>query len=212
MELPEGLQPLLLAGGLSSRMGTPKHLLPFKDGEPVYKHLLRQLREACPNAKSVFVSLRDPQQMSGLTAVPGIATEILHDGFWHQEQYRQGPDIGPAAGLLAAHKHSPHSHWLVLACDYPFVTTAALIHLNEQFEEPLTCFKNEKGFVEPLIAIWSPQALRQLEDNVRHGMTGPTRAVKMLDTKAISPLEPRTLMNTNTKEEWDKAIGLAGII
>ncbi|KAJ9659980.1 hypothetical protein H2201_007085 [Coniosporium apollinis] len=212
MEQLEGLQPLLLAGGLSSRMGTPKHLLPFKDAEPLYMHLLRQLQEACPKAKSAFISVRDPQQMSELIAVPGLATEILHDGAWHKEQYRQGPDIGPAAGLLAAHKHSPHSYWLVLACDYPLVTAAALLHLKEQFEEPLTCFENEEGFVEPLIAIWSPAALRQLEENVRHGITGPARAVKMLGGKAISPLEPRTLMNTNTKEEWDKAMELAGII
>jgi molybdopterin-guanine dinucleotide biosynthesis protein A len=64
-------------------------------------------------------------------------------------------DIGPAAGLLAAHAHDADTHWLVLTCDYPFVTVEALRQLCEEFEEPVTCFVNRNGFVEPLVAAWA---------------------------------------------------------
>jgi molybdopterin-guanine dinucleotide biosynthesis protein A len=62
--------------------------------------------------------------------------------------------IGPAAGLLAAYKNDPHAHWLVIACDYPLLTSDALQQLYDAYEEPVTCFVNSQEWCEPLLGIW----------------------------------------------------------
>lgn len=57
------LKPLLFAGGRSSRMGTPKHLLRFPDdgtNTPMYLHLIRELHAACcDQTEDVYISLRE---------------------------------------------------------------------------------------------------------------------------------------------------------
>ncbi len=191
-------------------MGTPKHLLHLKDGKPLYMHRLSHLAQACPNAKAVYISVRDPEQAFHVGAFSEFCTSILYDGKWKGDIYIPAPDIGPASGLLAAHRHSPDSHWLLLACDYPLMTVEELLRLKELFEEPLTCFRNEEGFPEPLVGIWSPAALQRLQENVAKGVTGPARVVKMLGIKCIEPVDNDALVNTNTREEWDRAMQLAG--
>ena len=47
---------LLLAGGRSSRMGSPKHMLPLPDGHPLYTRIASVLSKCCPGA-TVHVSL-----------------------------------------------------------------------------------------------------------------------------------------------------------
>jgi len=69
-------------------------------------------------------------------------------------------DIGPAAGLPAAHGHNADAHWLVLTCDYSFVTVEALRQLYEELEEPVACFVNRDRVAEPLVAAWAQRRRR----------------------------------------------------
>ena len=116
--------------------------------------------------------------------------------------------IGPAAGLLAAHATDPEAHWLVLACDYPVAQFASMRQLLQEFEGPVTCFENEDGFCEPLFALWSPEALEKLAENVEKGKTGPSWTVREMGGKLIKPRDSRWLINTNTPEEWNAALTL----
>jgi molybdopterin-guanine dinucleotide biosynthesis protein A len=114
-------------------------------------------------------------------------------------------DIGPAAGLLAAHHKDPAATWLAVACDYPLLQETAVRQLIENYEAPATCFKNADGFSEPLLGIWNPQALRSLKQNVASGRSGPAYTLRQLNSKLITPLREEWLMNVNTKEEWETA-------
>lgn len=114
-------------------------------------------------------------------------------------------DIGPAAGLLAAHHDDLDATWLVIACDYPFLQSAAVTQLIDSYEAPATCFKNSAGFSEPLLGVWSPQALRSLDENVKSGRTGPSYTLRQLNAKLITPHREAWLTNVNTKEEWENA-------
>lgn len=51
------VQPLLVAGGLSTRMGSSKHLLLLPDGRPLYENTLEHLHQACPWAGTLYISL-----------------------------------------------------------------------------------------------------------------------------------------------------------
>lgn len=114
-------------------------------------------------------------------------------------------NIGPAAGLLAAHRYYADATWLVVACDFPLLHPAALHQIRDSYEAPVTCFVNTSGFSEPLLAIWSPHALRCLQANVESGRSGPSFTVKQLVSKLIAPTKVDWILDTNTKEEWEVA-------
>lgn len=72
------------------------------------------------------------------------------------ENENENVDIKPAAGLLGVYRRDPSATWLVVACDYPFLTTAALRLLRRESDAapaPVTCFANAEGFNERLLAI-----------------------------------------------------------
>lgn len=208
----ELLQVLILAGGFSSRMGSPKHLLALPDG-PLYLHLTRIVRRALPETTVVYISiasrsvLDDPLRngtvsVSSLSSKDGLGcslptVETIMDAEEH--------DIGPAAGLLAAHHFRPAATWLVMACDYPLLQAAAIRQLIDSYEPPATCFQNMDGFSEPLLGIWDPQALRKLDENVKMGRLGPSYTLKSLDTKLLKPIQEEWLTNVNTREDWEAA-------
>jgi molybdopterin-guanine dinucleotide biosynthesis protein A len=205
----DAIKVLILAGGHSTRMGSPKHLLPLADG-PLYLHLVRTTHDALPNVKTHHISLAGRSQTDktldrGLvqassengTATDDIELKIIAD------DYPQ--DIGPAAGLLAAHKHDPLSTWLIIACDYALLEADAITQLVQGYEEPATCFRNEEGFSEPLLGIWSPQSLKVLEENVGKGRRGPNFTLKSLNGKLLVPVQEEWLTNVNTKQEWEAA-------
>ncbi|KAI9370268.1 MobA-like NTP transferase domain-containing protein [Aspergillus egyptiacus] len=183
------VKPLLLAGGRSTRMGCRKELLCLTNNIPTYEHQLLRLHLACPHADAVFLSLPNPTALDQILANPRIEPltdtalrlrrgsfsleiRLLYDSTI-EDQPQEPQEIGPAAGLLAAHRHDPRASWLVIACDYPFLSVSALSQLQQQRLDPVTCFQNAEGIYEPLLGVWSPTALALLERNVQNGMLGP---------------------------------------
>src|SRR5579859_4577942 len=131
---------LVLVGGLSERMGQPKALMEF-EGKPLYRRAIDLLTPVC---SSVYLAAREGQSFD----VP----VIYDDAF---------KSIGPASGLLSAH-HTYRDTWFVLACDFPLATAEAIADLVESYTPPATYFISD-GQIEPLFAIWSPEALDRLE-------------------------------------------------
>ncbi|MCJ1247946.1 hypothetical protein MMC30_005161 [Trapelia coarctata] len=206
------VKPLFLIGGRSSRMGEPKHLLPDTDGTPMFEKLLRMLQIACPDARTVSISVRDRSQeldLSLLSSITDKAFQYLYDSETN-DSADDIPDIGPAAGLLAAYREDPQAYWLVSACDYPLLQPTAIWQLVSEFEEPVTCFKNTEGYCEPLLAIWGPTALEKLKQKVQIGKTGPSSVVREMGGKMLKPAVERWLTGTNTMEEYKYAMKLAG--
>lgn len=215
------LKPLLLAGGHSSRMGTRKELLRVVGDVPLFVRLLIVLREACPESEVVSLSLRDHDSLKAIESDPHITAVtnnrlILNHGAttFHVHVVSDGPGvpseydstgIGPAAGLLAARHQDEGAHWLVVACDYPFISVAALSQLQREWTAPVICFENKDGFCEPLLSIWSPEALRTLEENIQKGILGPSAVVKRLRGKTIRPREEKWIFNVNTPADLELA-------
>lgn len=85
--------------------------------------------------------------------------------------YTSGPDPsgnaggGPIRGFLAAHETMPDATWLIVACDYPRITVSTIQYLIQAYEPPVTCFRGARNKMEPLVSIWSPEALAQLKQN-----------------------------------------------
>lgn len=201
----DSVKVLILAGGHSSRMGIPKHLLEVA-GVPLYARLCQIVHEALPNTRMHHISLakkstKDDTLCNGLLELcsndSAMQLKIIEDD--------ASLEIGPAAGLLAAHEFDSTATWLVFACDYPFIQAGAVRQLLENYEPPVTCFMNADGFSEPLLGLWSPNGLERLAQNVEIGRSGPSYTVKMLDGKLLHPNDTQWLRNVNTPQEWTVA-------
>ena len=177
---------IVLAGGLSRRMGRDKGSAPYR-GETLAGRAYRLLQGFLPE---VYVSLR-----SGQAAL---------------QPYRDLPQIvddgrlsGPAAGLIAGWLVDPGAALCVLAADMPWVDEAMLAQLLESRDPHAiaTAFVHSDGVPEPLCTIWEP-AVRKLmpEDPGPRGIS--LRHLLELDSAClISPREPERLASANSPED-----------
>lgn len=203
--MTHNIKPLFIAGGFSTRKGTPKHLMPHSDGRPAYQHTLEHLMNALPLTDTFYISLRDEDQ----TLEMDLAGS--HKISKHIEPIYDSTSVplGPVAGLIAAHICAPSATWLIVGCDYPLLTAHTLQQLMREYVPPVTCFGNEQGLLEPLLAIWSPRALGRLAENVAAGKCGPSMTVEELDGKILTPHDENWIFGANTTEDWDAAMSIA---
>jgi molybdopterin-guanine dinucleotide biosynthesis protein A len=191
-------------------MGYRKELLIFPDGRISIDHALETLHQAVPNAPSIYISLNGQHQYEAIKSIfedPPFDKDHGNRKSKNIAVYDKSPEqIGPAAGLLAVHEMLPHATILVVACDYPLLTVATLRQLIEDYKPPATYFVNTSGFLEPLLAIWSPEALEELKKNVEEGRFGLNGILKQMGGNAIRPGNDESIMGTNTAEEWQNAM------
>src|SRR5690349_7912378 len=102
------LNGLVLAGGMSTRMGRNKAFIKWHDKEQQY-HVADMLRNLC---KDVFISCRKEQEKD-------LSSEYktIPDSFF---------DMGPLGGILSALQSEPGKAWLVVACDLPLLNEETL--------------------------------------------------------------------------------------
>lgn len=191
------IQSLILVGGLSSRMGIPKHTLQQRfnpasqrTNQPLLVIILLRHHELQLETKrtgsDMCISVRDERQKEDVCQL--LALYDLPQSMGIHYVFDDHTVSGPAAGLLAAHLHDQNVTWLVTGCDYPLLSLTALKQLYDSHttEAPiLTCFMNKEGFAEPLLAIWSSLALGVLHDLAtraeREGQRlGPTQVIRFL--------------------------------
>jgi molybdopterin-guanine dinucleotide biosynthesis protein A len=179
-----GINGLVLAGGLSSRMGKDKTTIEYH-GIPQRDYMVQLLSGF---VSQVFISCHPDR-------VPVTDHPVLKDTFL---------DLGPMGGVLSAFRFDPNSAWLAVACDIPMLDEKIIAYLIEQ-RDPLkvaTCFYNpEAGFPEPLLTIWEPRAYPVLLQYLGQGRSCLRKSLINADTKQLSIDHPEILRNANTPEE-----------
>lgn len=183
-----GLLGLVLAGGLSSRMGEDKANLKWGNTS-LLKLATDRMIHVC---SEVFVSCRKNQKLE----IPALVHPI----------YDVDSNIGPAAGLLGAHEVAPKADWLILACDFPLVIEEGIRELLVHRQAGITCFSHLDGTPEPLFAVWDSGSLEKLKENVKKGLAGPMYTLKNSKHTLLIPSDPKWLVNTNTPDEWNRLI------
>ena len=197
---------LILIGGRSTRMGSPKFLLSFPDGQPAYRKCIALLAEALPEADNICLCLHDPSQQDLACQDFGHArVKLLLSDTPPNVTADQG---SPAHCILAAHANDPSSHWLVMPCDFPLLTVEEVEHLRAHYIEPLSCLQNSRGVSEPLLAIWSPESLVRLSMKIAEEGVSVAAAFHEIGGRKIKSLYDHSLFNTNTRDEWDHAMRL----
>ncbi len=191
IEVPD-IQSVILAGGLSSRMGTDKGLLEYH-GKAQRTYMYELLQDIFPvvdeGQKGVYISTRQHQDVPGNTIV---------DKF---------KGLGPFGAICSAFQENPNTAWLVLATDLPFVDEN-LIRLLISKRNPAkvaTAIKGKnKEFPEPLITIWEPKSYPILLSYLAQGYSCPRKILINADVELVE-VDDSIIQNINTPEEFQQA-------
>lgn len=182
-----GIVGVILIGGRSMRMGRPKHTLDC-GGASLLARTAAVLR---PFTGSLMVA--------GEGEMPGDAADLERiadvDGL-----------AGPLAGILAALRRAGGRAVLVVACDMPNLTTAALEWLcSERVPTSDSVIPlDHEGVSQPLCAVYEARSRTAIERMAALGITAPRRLVEF--APVASPRIPDHLLsawrNVNTPGEW----------
>jgi molybdopterin-guanine dinucleotide biosynthesis protein A len=189
---PAPLYGLILAGGSSSRMQRDKAALQYGGKS----QLDRAFDLASRHVSQVFVSVRTGQTQDPTRAQHPLIVDSVAG---------EGPIVG-IRSALAAH---PQAAWLVLACDLPFLTDAALSQLLVARDPAhlATAFRSaHDGLPEPLCAIWEPAAAQALASYQEGGGQCPRKFLIRHAARLLQPEDLRALDNINTPDEYAEAL------
>jgi molybdopterin-guanine dinucleotide biosynthesis protein A len=179
----------VLAGGLSTRMGTNKALLEV-GGVRLIDGALATLRAIFPE---VLVIANDAAPYAGLD-LP-ILPDLL-------------PGKGSLGGLYTAVSAAGHPHTFCLACDMPFANPALIRYLAGLAQGHDVVVPRTAEGVQPLHAVYGKGCLqamrRQIEaDRLKIDRLYPAVRVRYVDEDEMRPYDPELLSfwNLNTRED-----------
>ena len=191
--LPLPVTGLLLCGGKSSRMGSPKSLLPFENSTFV-EHRLQTLRQLF---QEVLIVANSPAEYDAFGA--SVVKDII-------------PDRGPLVGILSGLLVSRHEHCFVIACDMPLVDNKLIRKLcagRRENDADAVVVRHEQG-LEPLLAVYSRRVIERLEDYI---FSGRSRAQDFLATINCSYFDLQSpgnglpvYFNVNTPTDYARVI------
>ncbi|HVN08036.1 MAG TPA: molybdenum cofactor guanylyltransferase [Patescibacteria group bacterium] len=184
----------VLAGGQSSRMGSPKALLEI-GGRPLIARAVALLQSVC--SAVTVVGSPAPYEHLGFAAIPDECAQI-----------------GPLGGILTALGRTTSDWNLIVACDLPYLTPEWLRYLASRAARSRARVVLPQGpsGSEPLCAVYHREAVVAIRAAVAQGRLKVTRALEGLPIETVTPAEilpfdPRGVLfqNLNTPEDFERA-------
>lgn len=177
---------IILAGGLSSRMGTDKGLM-LVNKQPVISYLLKTVQQITKNI--LLISDHKGYQEFGYAVV--------------EDRIK---NIGPIGGLLSGLEASNTEWNIVLSCDVPLVSEKLLKALIDlKLNGKLLAVAKHHDRTHPLIGIYSKQllpAIQSLINQKKYRMSGlyNNKSALIVD---FSHFPAKEFLNLNTPTELD---------
>jgi molybdopterin-guanine dinucleotide biosynthesis protein A/molybdopterin converting factor small subunit len=189
-----GATAIVLAGGKSSRMGTPKALLPFGN-DPLIVHVVATLRRLFAEVVVVAAPGQD---------LPSMPVTLVRDDVAYQ-----GPVGGIYYGLTAAGGDVS----FVTSCDSAFLHPGLIAHLVSQIPGYDVVVPHWEGRFQPLHAVYRRSVLPLLEGQLARGELRPVYLFERVRTRRIDSDEIRrfdaegaSFFNMNTPEDYAEAL------
>ncbi len=174
----------ILAGGGSTRIGSPKHALSLPDGSTMIEAVATALGAVCE--RLVILGAED-----AMPALPYVAD--------------LRPGCGPLGGIEALLASNIDTQYLVCPCDLPRATSELFNALLRPSQATATVFRLEGSeLIEPLparICAVALDATRQLLDEGRRAVH---QLMEVIDVEEVSAPNAwsKLLMNVNTPQEY----------
>lgn len=191
-ELIQNVSGSVLCGGKSSRMGVDKMCVPLA-GRPLLEHVLDQVQ-------SVFAGV----MISVRSGVPCTQKDlpVVRDVLQVES---------PLAGIHASLINAQGKNIVVAAVDMPLVQPALLRLLAEESAGVDVVVPKVGGFLEPLLAAYSPACIHQIEktlaeENRRVVSFYDSVQVKILPEEQVRQADPGLISfcNINLKSDLKK--------
>ncbi|SEP05642.1 molybdopterin-guanine dinucleotide biosynthesis protein A [Halogranum amylolyticum] len=186
---------VVLAGGQSTRFGDDDKALAPLDGEPLISHVVSALYTAV-ETRPLLAARTDERAVNLLSVLPRLPTVVDDDRY-----------EGPVAGLFAAAEAVSEPWFVVVGCDMPLISRAAIRTLlsNTTSETGAVVACDDTEMPEPLLAAYRTTAVRQLQTNsVRieslRDVLDALSEVRLLHVDA-HPVFERAVTNVNTQNE-----------
>ncbi|MDU3476317.1 MAG: molybdopterin-guanine dinucleotide biosynthesis protein MobB [Veillonella sp.] len=148
---------IILAGGLSTRMGQPKALLSWINGESLISHALRKGLDA--DVQDILISIGDDEQL-GLAIQTHIIDTLSNDEKNKVSIVRDSVGrCGPLGGLYSTLAVGTSSAYAVMAVDMPFMEMDLYYDWLYQVEHNdwnAIVPYGESGKAEPMAGIYRP--------------------------------------------------------
>jgi len=185
---PQPATAIILAGGMSIRMGCDKAMLPFL-GRPMIEHVFLQLR---PHFERILISANAPEKFAFLDAV------VVPD---------KTPGAGPLMGIASCLEASPHELNFVVACDIPTLDMSFVRHMLHQ-TGGCDCVVpvNDRGQLEPLLAVYKKTALEAMWSTLASGQCRIRRVFSRCRVRYVRLPEEGRLDNVNTTQDYEQLL------
>src|SRR6187200_158082 len=194
---------IVLCGGRSTRMGSPKALLPF-GAETMLQRVVRLLSTV---VSPIVVVAAAGQPLPDLPADVVVARD---------EQQGRGPLEGLRAGLKALPETVASAY--VTSCDVPLLVPAFVRQMIALLTDHDIAVMEIDGFPHPLSAVYRRSTLPHVEALLAQDRLRPVFLFDAVRTRRVQPAEmiaadPEllTLRNLNTREEYLEALAIAGL-
>jgi len=175
----------VLVGGQSRRMGRPKQLVEIGN-----LTMIEHIVGALSGEVDEVVLLGDGRVPASLEGLAWVADA---DGC-----------RGPMAGILGALRSRPDARWVVTPCDLPLLRGAAVRWLLQNRRPGAwVVLPSLGGFVEPLLALYEPEARALVE---KAAATGKHALHRLASSPRVVTAEPpddlrRCWFNANTPNQ-----------
>lgn len=193
---------VVLCGGKSTRMGSPKALLPF-GSETMLQRVVRLLGEVV--SPMVVVAAVDQE-------LPALPRDVI---VTRDEREARGPLEGLRAGLKALPPDVEAAY--VTSCDVPLLVPNFVRQMLDLARGYDVAVMEIDGFTHPLSAVYRRTTLPVVEDLLAHDRLRPVFLFDAVKTRRVRPDEMtadpelRTLRNLNTREDYERALVEAGL-
>lgn len=179
---------LVMCGGKSSRMGSPKALLKYHN-KPQYIMVKNLLEPFC---HTVQISCKH-EQVDWFEQ--GVVLQFDDDAYTQN---------GPVAALLTACKLNEGNAYILIGCDYPALNANdinLLVQTGQTFNKSC-CFVNSENMEEPLLAFYHPNDLMLLSEFYHSGQYSLGRFLKYINAVKIGAEDETTIKSYDTPEAF----------
>lgn len=192
----QAISVVLLAGGASRRMGSPKAWLEF-ERRPLLSLLAERMAARFPEVLVVAA----PGQ-----PLPPVSARVLHD---------EEPGMGPVAGMLVGLREASQPLVFVSSCDAPFLDPALPEFLAQELGDADVAVPEWEGRLHPLQAVYRRTVSPVLAELFAGGQRRPTALYERVPTRvvpeaALRRVDPAGLsfLNMNTPDDYARALEL----
>jgi len=204
---------VILTGGKSSRMGSPKALLLFA-GEPLVVHVARTLRSLFGDIVVVggpgeeFVELLRllSSQPNKLNQPNEPKVTLVRDEIAHQ---------GPVGGIYYGLSVAAGEFCFVTSCDVPFLSARLISYLVSQISDYDVVAPYWQERFQPLCAVYRKSVTPLLKEQLDRGELRPIFLYEKVRTRKVTEAEIRrfdpegsSFFNMNSPEDYRAALAL----